>query len=68
MMTNETRAVLDAIRRRDKALGPVASRAQAEAALDDCRTLLEIIDELQTVKAPRTAAPGTQPFALKTGS
>jgi len=56
MMTNETRSVLDGIRRRDKALGQVATRAEAEAALNDCRTLLEIIDELQTVKAPKEGA------------
>jgi hypothetical protein len=46
-MTNETRIVLDGIRKRDKALGEVATRSEAVAALADCRTLLAIIDELQ---------------------
>jgi len=49
-MNNATRTVLDDIRRRDNALGQVVSRYQAEAALNDCRTLLTIIDGLQTVR------------------
>jgi len=48
-LNDTTRTVLDDIRRRDKALGQVASRSEAEAALNDCRTLLEIIDEMQAV-------------------
>lgn len=47
-MTNETRLVLADIRMRDKALGRVATRSEAVAALNDCRTLLAIIHELQT--------------------
>lgn len=47
-MTDESRTALDEIRVRDRALQQVASRSEAEAALNDCRTLLAIIDELQT--------------------
>jgi hypothetical protein len=47
-MTHESRTALDQIRLRDQALLEVASRSQAVAALNDCRTLLAIIDELQT--------------------
>jgi hypothetical protein len=47
-MDNATRIVLDGIRRRDNALGQVASRSEAEAALNDCHTLLTLIDGLQT--------------------
>ena len=49
-MNNATRAVLDDIRRRDSSLGQVASRCEADAALNDCRTLLMIIDELQSTR------------------
>jgi hypothetical protein len=49
-MNNATRTVLDDIRRRDNALGQVASRSEAEAALNDCHTLLTIIDGLQTAR------------------
>jgi hypothetical protein len=52
-MTNETRMTLDRIRKRDRALGPVATRTDAVAALNDCRTLLAIIDELERRHAPR---------------
>ena len=46
-MNQTTRIVLADIRRRDGALGQAASRSEAEAALNDCRTLLTIIDGLQ---------------------
>jgi hypothetical protein len=46
-MKEATRTVLADIRRRDGALGQDASRSEAEAALNDCRTLLSIIDGLQ---------------------
>jgi hypothetical protein len=49
-MNNATRTMLDDIRRRDNALGQVASRSEAEAALNDCRTLLTIIDGLQAAR------------------
>jgi hypothetical protein len=49
-MNNATRTVLDDIRRRDSAVGQVASRSEAEAALNDCRTLLTIIDGLQAAR------------------
>jgi hypothetical protein len=48
-LNNAKRSVLEDIRRRARALGQVASRAEAEAALNDRSTLLEIIDELQAV-------------------
>lgn len=50
-MTNESRIALDDIRKRDKALGQVATRSEAVAALNDCRTLLAIIHELQIDKS-----------------
>ena len=59
-MNNATRTVLDDIRRRDSALGQVASRSEAEAALNDCRTLLTIIDGLQTARFRREASRGTR--------
>jgi hypothetical protein len=49
-MNNSTRAALDDIRKRDNALGQVATRAEAEAALNDCRTLLTIIDGMQAAR------------------
>lgn len=49
-MNNATRVLLDDIRKRDNALGASASRSEAEAALNDCRTLLTIIDGLQTAR------------------
>jgi len=50
-MSDETQRVLQAIRSRDSALGELATRSQAEFALNDCRTLLAIIDELQRTQA-----------------
>ncbi len=57
-MTSESRAALKDIRIRDEALRDVASRREAEAALNDCRTLLAIIDELQidVLKTTRQAS------------
>jgi hypothetical protein len=52
-MTNETRIALNNIRKRDEALGLVATRAEAVAALNDCHTLLAIIDELEWQQAGR---------------
>lgn len=46
-MTHDIERVLRDIRRRDGEIGALATRSQAEAALNDCRTLLAIIDELQ---------------------
>jgi hypothetical protein len=46
---NHIRTVLDEIRKRDKALGQLATRSEAEAALNDCTTLLAIIEELQMI-------------------
>jgi hypothetical protein len=47
-MTKETRRLLAEIRKRDKALGQVATHSEAVAALNDCRALLAIIRDLQT--------------------
>lgn len=55
-MTNKNRIALRAIRKRDKALGPVATRSEAVSALNDCHTLLTIIDELQ-IDELRTIRP-----------
>ncbi|MDP9009440.1 MAG: hypothetical protein M3N91_12190 [Pseudomonadota bacterium] len=55
-MTNETRIALADIRKRDNALGRVATRSEAVAALNDCRTLLAIIHELQTDELERRPA------------
>jgi hypothetical protein len=52
-MTNAARTALADIRRRYSAIGPVATRAEAVAALNDCRTLLAIIHELQLVALER---------------
>ena len=52
-MTQETQIALQDIRRRDSALGEVATRREAEFALNDCRTLLTIIDELQRLLSAR---------------
>jgi hypothetical protein len=53
-MTKESRKALNDIRMRDKALSEVATRAEAVAALNDCRTLLAIIDELQIDESETT--------------
>jgi len=53
-MTKATRTALADIRRRHRAIGHVATRAEALAALNDCRTLLEIIHELQLVVLERS--------------
>jgi hypothetical protein len=49
-MTNETRIALHDIRERDEALGQVATHAEAVSALNDRRTLLAIIDELEAIR------------------
>jgi hypothetical protein len=46
-MTDENRIALHDIRERDEALGQIATHSEAVSALNDCRTLLTIIDELQ---------------------
>ena len=46
-MTDENRIALRDIRKRDEALGQVATHSEAVSALNDCHTLLTIIDELQ---------------------
>ena len=42
-----------AIRKRDKAVGKVATRSEAVAALNDCRTLLAIIHDSEIDKLER---------------
>jgi len=53
-MTKTARTALADIRRRHRAIGHVATRSEALAALNDCRTLLEIIHELQLVALERS--------------
>jgi hypothetical protein len=55
-MTNEARVALAAIRKRDKAVGRVATRSEAVAALNDCRTLLAIIHDSQIDELERRPA------------
>jgi hypothetical protein len=55
-MTNEARMALAAIRKRDKAVGKVATRSEAVAALNDCRTLLAIIHDSQIDELERRPA------------
>jgi hypothetical protein len=55
-MTKTARTALADIRRRHKAIGHVATRSEAVAALNDRRTLLEIIQELQLDALERTRA------------
>jgi len=53
-MTKTARSALADIRRRHEAIGQVATRSEALAALNDRRTLLEIIHELQRVILERS--------------
>jgi hypothetical protein len=55
-MTNEARMALHDIRKRDKAVGKVATRSEAVAALNDCRTLLAIIHDSQIDELDRGPA------------
>ncbi len=52
-MTKAARTALADIRRRYRAIGHVATRSEAVAALNDCRVLLEIIHEMQLVALER---------------
>ena len=55
-MTNEARMAIAAIRKRDKAVGKVATRSEAVAALNDCRTLLAIIHDSEIDQLERGRA------------
>jgi len=52
-MTKAARTALADIRRRHRAIGHLATRSEAVAALNDCRVLLEIIHELQLAALER---------------